>query len=708
MKNLLLVLIIAMSVSLVSAQEKSYSPTEVKKATHFRKTPPLREMTIILPGERDRSWKDNVIPNEVFDDQVVTENALPNGPDPVAQQYMGKTQHKGPHVNIAGVGNVNGVYPPDTDGDVGPNHYFQMINLSFAIWDKQGNKLYGPVDNSTLWSGFIGPWTGTNDGDPIVLYDSEADRWMASQFAINTGDGSYWELIAISETGDPLGSWYQYAFEFPAFNDYPHFGIWQDAYYATFNMFGEYYRGAAAAFERDKMLIGDSTAQMILFDMPEFTDQHNMLPADFDGPPPPAGTPNYFMNFKDDAWGYPTDRLVIWEFIADWDVPILSLFQEIQVLDTEPFESFLCEAPRWRCIDQPNTSVKLEALNDRLMFRLQYRNFGTYSTMVLNHTVNADGNGQAGIRWYELRDSLDGNGWQIYQQGTYAPDEFHRWMASIAMNGKGTIAIGFTVSGDNTVFPSMRYTGRHKDAPLGEMSYMEIEVIPGTGPQTALNRWGDYSMTSVDPVDDSTFWHTSEYATSGWRTRIASFDFGPFSAPTVDVGNDTTITIDKMFHRTAVATDFHSVLWETDGDGILVNDKKLDVSYLRGEQDILNGSVNIWMTATGYLPELSAVDSLVLTLESSVGLDEAEENISLNVYPNPLRDKFNIEISGMEQDYLDLLVVNAQGQAIFNYHINRFAGEYSNTIDMSYFPAGIYYLKISSGRYSETVKLIKN
>ena len=147
--------------------------------------------------------------------------------------------------------------PPDTDGDVGLNHYFQMINLSFAIWDKQGNLLYGPVDNSTLWNGFIGPWTGTNDGDPIVLYDEAADRWMASQFAINTSNGTYWQLVAVSATSDPLGSYNRYAFQMPAFNDYPKLSVWTDGYYATFNMFGSYTRVGVAAFERDAMLAGE-------------------------------------------------------------------------------------------------------------------------------------------------------------------------------------------------------------------------------------------------------------------------------------------------------------------------------------------------------------------------------------------------------------------------------------------------------------------
>jgi hypothetical protein len=788
-------MIAAMMPGFSHAQEKASTPSRVTTATHFRKTLPLREMTVILPGERDRSWKDGIIRNEVIENKVVTDNALPQGPDPVAQRYNGRLQHRGPGVNIDGVGNVNGVLPPDTQGDVGPDHYFQMINLSFAIYDKEGNLLYGPVDNSTLWNGFIGPWTGTNDGDPILLYDSEADRWFASQFAINTSNGTYWELIAISETGDPLGAYYQYAFEFPAFNDYPKVGVWHDAYYATFNMFGSYFRGAAAAFERDKMLAGDSTALMVLFDMPEGTDQHNMLPSDFDGPPPPAGTPNYFINFKDDAWGYDFDRLVIWEFITDWNEPSNSVFQEAYVLQTEPFTSQLCQAPRWQCIHQPGVPTKLEALNDRLMHRLQYRNFGDYHTLVLNHTVNADGNGQAGIRWYELRDPLDGNGWNIHQQGTYAPDQYHRWMASIAMNGLGTIAMGYTISGQDSIYPSIRYTGRSADAPPGEMNYQEIEVVTGLGSQGAYHRWGDYSMTSVDPSDDSTFWHTNEYCIGGWKTRITAFDFGPISPPAVDVGPDTVICENEVFYRTATVSHQKSVLWETDGDGIIQNKRSVNLAYLRGQQDIINGGANLWLTAEGYLPGDEQVDSLVLgidtvpdvlagpdtlicighslqlngyvsdydsvrwfssgdgsfddpislatvytpgindttekevvltlaaygaacdstagslnlSLDVCTGLAEnPEEELSLLVFPNPASGHFNVTINGSTSKTIVFSLTNSQGQQLFRYQIANFNGSYHNSFNISYYEPGIYYLQVSDGQNTSSVKLAKN
>jgi hypothetical protein len=501
---------------------------KVQKAVYFDKTPPLKEMKLIEPGKRDRSWKDGVIRNEEKErERNNNPRPLPVGQDMIRQQEFGFRDGATIVSNFEGVPNLSMVYPPDTDGDVGPNHYFQMINLCFQIFDKEGNSLYGPADNRTLWSGFIGSWTGTNDGDPVVLYDHQADRWIASQFAINTPDGTYWELVAVSATGDPLGEWYRYAFQFPVFNDYPKLGIWPDGYYFAFNMFGEdYFRAAVCSLDRTAMLAGDPDARMILFDMPPDSEPASLLPASFDGPPPPEGTPDYFAYIMDDAYNS-GDILSIWALKSDWTNPENSTFEETSRLNVEPFNSYFCNGGLGACIPQPDGGPNLEALSDRLMYRLQYRNFGTYQTMVTNHTVNADGNGLAGIRWYELRNLNDGNGWFIYQQGTYAPDQYHRWMGSIAMDGRGYIALGFSIS-NQTKYPSIHYTGRSPNDPLGQMTFYEEEIYAGTGIQTgSAARWGDYSMMSVDPVDDTTFWFTTEYVKQSgevnWRTRIAGF-----------------------------------------------------------------------------------------------------------------------------------------------------------------------------------------
>jgi len=519
-------LLILTAVCFITATNAQITP-QVRRAVHSDKTPPLREMRLIEPQPRDRSWKNGIIRNE-DSGRKRNENPspLPSGLDPALQSEFGFRDFPGMVANFEGVPNRNSVYPPDTDGDVGPNHYFQMINLSFQIFDKQGNSLYGPADNSTLWSGFIGSWTGTNDGDPILLYDEMADRWVATQFAINTSDGTYWELVALSESGDPLGAYYRYAFQFPAFNDYPKVGVWPDGYYFSFNMFGnDYRRAAVCALDREAMLNGDPGARMVLFDMPQGSEPWSLLPADFDGPPPPAGSPNYFIYAMDDAFGS-GDYLSLWAFVTNWEAPENSTFQEMGRLDTEPFNSFFCEASLGACLPQPDNGPNLEVLSDRLMYRLQYRNFGTYQTMVTNHTVNADGQGHAGIRWYELRNNNDGN-WFIYQQGTYAPDENDRWMASVAMDGRGYIALGFSIVSP-VMYPSIRYTGRSPNDPLGQMTFFEEVIMAGTGIQTgSAARWGDYSMMSVDPADDTTFWFTTEYVKNSgqvsWKTRIAGF-----------------------------------------------------------------------------------------------------------------------------------------------------------------------------------------
>ncbi len=603
----ILAIILMASIS-VFAQERS-----VRKAVYFRETKPLRDMQPVLPGQRDRSWKDKMIQNRTLED--FRKDFVRHSPaveDQIWQRTMGVDQSRAPSVNFDGVGNVNGVLPPDTQGDVGPNHYFQMVNLSFAIWDKQGNLLYGPVDNSTLWQGFVGAWTGTNDGDPVVLYDEMADRWMASQFAVNTNNGTYWELVAVSKSGDPLGEWYQYAFQFPSFNDYPKAGIWPDAYYFSFNMFGFYNRVAACALDRNAMLAGDPNAQMVLFDLPQNAGAWSMLPADADGTPPSEGTPCYFAYAGNNTGPGNEDQIIFWTFSVDWNNTANSVFQQAFAINVAPFDMYFCAAPRGACLPQKGTSQGLETLSDRLMFRLQYRNMGTYEAMLTCHTVNVDGQGHAGVRWYEFRRQNASSDWLMYQQGTYAPDSLHRWMGSIAMNANGDIALGFSVTGEDK-YPSMRYTGRSANAPLGEMNFQEIEVASGTGSQSSYGRWGDYAMMSVDPVDDTTFWYTNEYIRSGWKTRIVSLDFGPLPSPVADAGPDTTVCKGQPYAtEPASAQNYRLLEWHTAGDGYFVKPNDIKASYISGPGDREAEHVTLWLTSFGYIAGTESSDTMEL------------------------------------------------------------------------------------------------
>ena len=454
-------------------------------------------------------------------------------------------------VDFEGLG-TDGFAPPDTVGDVGPNHYIQMVNVSFQIWDK------GDPDNgippsivqpdtafNQLFAGFGGPCQNSNDGDPIVMYDDMADRWFLSQFAVSSTP--QYQCIAISTTPDPTGTYYLYAFPMPDFPDYPKFGVWPDAYYMTTNTGfpNQYY---AHAFDRANMLAGNPATRQSFGGLPNL-----MLPADVDGfTPPPAGEPGIFYTFfHPSATGHPPgpERLAFYEFDVDWLNPNNSTYTLVAELPIAPFNYTVCGFFAGGCIPQPGTSQLLDDIAWWPMHRLQYRNFGSYAAMVGNFSVDPDGSDRAAIRWFEVRKT--GSSYSLYQEGTYAPDTDSRWMGSIAMDVSGNIALGYSVS-SSTTKPAIRYATRETGDPLGTLN-AEQSIIEGGGVQTGIYRWGDYSALSVDPVDGCTFWYTTEYhdvndSGFNWNTRIGVFRIpscgrssGKLTGQVTDSGNNAGI-----------------------------------------------------------------------------------------------------------------------------------------------------------------------
>ena len=457
--------------------------------------------------------------------------------------------------NFDGIGNgvsgftVNSA-PPDTNGDVGPNHYVQIVNSDFAVFDKTTHAAtFGPVAINTLWSGFGGDCETNNDGDPTVLYDPIADRWIISQFSVTGADGvakPFLQCVAVSTSPDPTGSYNRYRFPYAGFPDYPKMGVWPDAYYTTFNMFNvagtAFLGGKICAYDRAKMLAGAPATQQC-FDVG--ASFGGLLPADLDGArQPPAGAPNWIVGL-----GASNNDLAYWKFHVDWPTPAHSTLTGPTTLVIAPYAQ---ACPLGTCIPQRGTSQQLDSLADRLMYRLAYRNFGDHESLVVNHSVTA-GSGAVGVRWYELRAAA--GALSIFQQGTYAPDLNFRWMGSIAMDQSGNIGLGFSVSGTSRS-PGIHYTGRLAGDSAGVMTQGEGTIIDGGGSQGAgLSRWGDYSMMAVDPSDDCTFWYTNEYLqTSGtfnWSTRIASFKFpgcGPSTIGTIALSPATGSSLTGLTH----------------------------------------------------------------------------------------------------------------------------------------------------------------
>jgi hypothetical protein len=453
------------------------------------------------------------------------------------------------------------VNPPDPNGEVGSNNFVEMINLVFAVYDKAGNLVAGPIDSGSLWADFAIPDCTDPSGDPVVMYDKMEDRWLLSQFTTRgmnpngTFNGlPFYNCVAISQTADPAGAYFRYAFitsqdgsNSTFFPDYPKYGQWRDSYVLTSRDFGSQgeYGISVYALERGRMLEGDPNARSVHFfldsavvPLPQIGD--GLLPPDVDGnTKPPKGAPAPIVGTQDDAasYGATFDALNIWELSITWQAnPVASIVLKTQ-LPVASFDSiFPCSPGSRDCLPQPGVPVgdarDLDILSyrQRPTFRLAYRNFGTYETLVTNQSVEAMP-GVAGARWYEIRRT--GGSYSLYQQGTYAPaDGVHRWMGSIAMDKKGNIALGYSVVNGTTVFPGIRYTGRLAGDPLGQMTLGEETIVNGSGIQRTTNsRWGDYTDITVDPNDDCTFWYVNEYytlagqnsSTAGWQTRIGNF-----------------------------------------------------------------------------------------------------------------------------------------------------------------------------------------
>ena len=411
-----------------------------------------------------------------------------------------------------GTGNptaCGGCSPPDTIGDVGKSHYIQMVNATkVTIFDKAGNRLKRPFNLGNLWSS--GVCTG-NAGDPVVLYDEIANRWLLAQFASPNH-----LCFAISQTGNPKGAYHLYTFNVGSFPDYFKVGVWPNGYYVGANE-ATY---TAYAFNRAKMLAGDPSASFV-----KFTGETNFLmPADVDGPLKPTGG-GLFYTFKDNTFHGGSDRIELFRLTPDFVTPGNSTFTLIKTVAIAAFTYTPCGFFDLTCISQMGTAQKVDAVGEWPMHRLAYRRFANRQVLVGNFTVGG-GSGETGsaIRWFELRKTT-GN-WTLFQQGTHDPGDGHdRFMGSIAMDKKGNIALGYSVS-SSTMFPGVRYVTRRPGDPAGTMG-SERTLKAGGGSQTGSDRWGDYSAMSVDPTTGCQFWYTNEFypasATTTWKTVIGAF-----------------------------------------------------------------------------------------------------------------------------------------------------------------------------------------
>ena len=483
----------------------------------------------------------------------------------------------GPH------GTANFRNPSDNSLAVGPNHIFQIVNTRMAIYSKQGKQfettgkvLYGPVPTNTIFKGFGGACEATNNGDAVVRYDQLANRWLVVMPTFRRGavrpdqpqpgragdpaqvsvpgkrdqpgppvrlfsppaqvnqppqprgqppppgpQGSYSMCYAVSVGSDPFGPYYRYEFLRALFPDYPRPAIWPDGYYIPTSTGDEVIQKHACVADRAKMLKGEpATEQCIIIDGVNFLNN-----ADIDGQGlPPPGAPNIMMA----AGGtqlkkiMEDDGIFVWKFHVDWKNPANTKVTGPEKIAVAPYH-YLCDGQLTNCVPQPGTDRRLDAQGDKIMARLVYRRIGNRESIVAVHSVNTSSGG-GGVRWYEFRINKD-RSIKLFQQGTYAPEGFYRWMASPAMDRLGNIGMGYSFGGMPN-FTGQRFAGRLAKDPLGQLTLHETVLVEGEGVQTNTLRWEDYTQTAVDPSDDCTIWYVGDYfkkdATS-YSSRIGAF-----------------------------------------------------------------------------------------------------------------------------------------------------------------------------------------
>ena len=446
--------------------------------------------------------------------------------------FAGSLQTPTPSGGFQGMPNISGYLPPDTEGAVGPNHYVQQVNSTTQVFAKDGTSLAGPFNTNTLWSGFGGRCESDNSGDAIALYDEQADRWVLTQFAV--GGSPEQVCFAVSQTNDPTGSYYLYSLVTQRFPDYYKLGVWpatnNNAYFMGTNS-GAANQYDVYAMDRENMLLGNPARTSQYFQ----SFQNLLVPADNDGAlPPPADEPGYFYTIRDAQDGYfnpspANDSLDIYSFDVDWNTPANTTFTLQAITSAEGLVDFnwtVCGFFVGNCIPQLGSTTLIDSNSWWPQQRFQYRNFGIYGSLVGVWGVNAVASPgkHTAPRWFELRKHTYDTGWNIRQQGTYAPDSTHRFSPSIAMDESQNIGVGYSVT-SSSIYPSIRYTVHDNDLDdLGEME-SEATMFNGLSAQThSSGRWGDYASMDVDPSDNCTFWFTTEYIESNnWKTYIGSF-----------------------------------------------------------------------------------------------------------------------------------------------------------------------------------------
>ncbi len=692
------------------SQVQKIKPVENSVFELVMKTAPAKSFdNVAVSGEKRKAPENESLrlPFNNYEKQTKADRSVQN-------TYGRSLKTAGSQVNILGTLpglESDGIEPSDNTLTVGNNHIIQMVNsasTSMRIWDKSGNLLAGNINITSL--------VGTNLGDPNIIYDYEADRYV---FLVIGGSLTRANItICISETNDPLGNWLIYKVKAgglfsPLFPDYPKLGVWGNAYIVTTNASGP----NIYAINRDSMIAGATTTASKLFKLTDFPGGgvQTASPVTVIGQNGvAANSPAVVLRPFDAAWTSSTtdvDVLEIYTLQIDWDNEANNSISAPLKLPTSEYDFRLCsdDFNASTCIPQKGVGQKLDALGGIIYDKSQYRNFGSYESIVCTHMTDGRNNGIASARWYELRRT--GGDWEIFQQGTYAPEDgTHRFLSGISINDKGSIALGYNISSAD-VYPDIALTARKNDDPSGVMTALETTMQFGAGGQTSSNRYGDYNGMVCDPVDGS-FWFTANYTpfTRNWVTSVVHFEVQDEVMP-VTLLDFRLSALDKtvglIWSTTQEINNDHFEI-ERSIDGIkFANIGKVAAIALSSTINNYSFSDKLPVKGTGYY-RLKQVDKDGKYAYSSVKQVYFNgTKTSTVLYPNPAKNIVNLEFEASKSSVENLIITNLSGVKVQSIKINILEGYNKTSIPLNgQLANGQYWIQFSVDNIEQKLKLI--
>ena len=717
LKNYFFLVLLAVFTFTANAQE-SFGPTSTGIIQGPIYVPSLAEQMrngTFIPATIDEGVLGH--PKTRFGNNVVPGKGLPKGDDPLVNTQRNATQQRVAPPLLTFISTTSTAIPSDPTGAAGPNHYVAAWNMAFRIFDKNdGTPLTPAASLSTLFP-------GNNIGDPIVFYDAGADRIVITEFDSSPNGFN----VAVCQGSDPVNDgWYVYTVGFGtgSFPDYTKFAAFGDVYMVTANIGNS---NRVFAVERNEMLNGDPS-QFVALPLPGIVTSGFYSPHAFhttDDTMAPAGTPVPIVYMQDDAWGgVSDDHLKIWSASIDWVTIGNSSISTAQTITTADFIGVF-DGGSFSNLSQP-AGPPQDALQATMMNQVQYRRFGGYNSAVMNFVVDTDGSSGelAGIRWYELRQTSDGQPWTIYQEGTYiSPNNGkHAFSGSMAMNGNGDIGMGYTTV-STTEKIAIYFTGRLAGDPLGQMTASE-ELIAQSSANNPYNRLADYVQLSVDPADDLTFWHVAEYFEPGRRDVVSHFALQPPQPDDIGV-----LSIDQPVDGALTANEDIEISIRNFGSNDITNP---EVQYtIDGGTPVVenfsgtisSGTTELYTFATQADLSVEGTYTIVaqtnLSGDSNSGNDDATKDVTnilgieditiieadfvVLTLPN---NKFDITLTTKFDGVASIAIYNVLGQTLAFNNLRKEGDSYHYQLDMSYVDSGVYFIKVGD-RSSNTFRTAK-